>query len=243
MSRAFKDLAFLSDEIAGIRNTMRVKFKDEFAVIERVANTAITELSGVNGTFNPNYLVGVAFWLRCIEACQGAVLLAERGLPTAPNAVLRTAFECLFTACGVWRKPEHITKLEQQHHFERIHQAKQMMKFKNSLGVSAERIAVLEQVATTPAVDKNWSAFEAAVAADLEQLYQVVYRGLGLGGAHATPRSLDNLWDDADDGSVGLSLDPSDRQLTFVLNLVKTCLTSGTERHREALAAGRTSDA
>jgi len=239
MTRTFKELAFLSDDVEGVRGSMRVKFKDEFAVIEGVANTAVAELRGISGTFNPNYLVGVAFWLRCVEACQGAVLLTERGLPTAPFAVLRTALECLFTACAVWRKPESIARLEQQHHFERIQQAQLMMKFQATLGVTHEQIALLKEIASTPRVEKAWTVFDAASAAGFEQLYQVAYRGLALGGAHASPRSLDDFWKDEDDGAVGLGLDPSDRQLTLVLNIVKTCLASGMERHREALAAGR----
>ncbi len=237
MSQLFSELSFLSDEAEAVRSHIRTKFKDEFAAVESVVKVAIAELSGVKGVFNPNYLVGTAFWLRCVEACQGTMLLAERGMTTTPSAVLRTAFECLFTACAVWRKPEQVAKLEQHHHFERIQQAKKMLPYKDALGVSKEQIDLLQDIASTPAVQKVWSAFEAATAADFGQLYEVVYRGLALGGAHASPRSLDDFWMDAENGAVTLGLEPSDARVVWYLSLVKTCLTNGIERHREALAA------
>jgi hypothetical protein len=235
MTRTFSDLSFQSDEAETIRSRIRAKFTEEFAAIEAVVRLAISELSSVKGVFNPNYLVGTAFWLRCIETCQGTVLLAERGMTTAPSGVLRTAFECLFTACAVWRKPDLVAKLEQHHHFERIQQAKKMADFKTTLGGSKEQIELLEEVANLPKVEKVWSAFDAAVAADFKQLYEVVYRGLALGGAHASPRSLDDFWSDAEDGAVTLGLEPSERRVVWYLSLVRTCLTNGIERHRDAL--------
>lgn len=239
MNRTFEELAFLSDEMDAFRKSMRMKFKDEFVVIENRSRAAITELRSVSGTFSLNYLVGAAFWLRCIEGCQGAVLLAERGLPTAPFAVLRTALECLFASCAVWRDVGVIAKMEQQHHFERIQQARLMMSFQSTLEVADEHMALLKKVADTPPVNKAWTAFDAASAAGFEQLYQVQYRGLAIGGAHASPRSLDDYWEEQQNGTVGLGLEPSDRQLTLTLNVVQTCLINGSERHREALAAAQ----
>lgn len=165
------------------------------------------------------------------------MLLSERGLATSPHPVLRTAFECLFYACSVWRYPGLAAKMEATGNAERVKQAKQVIAAGAATRVEPRRLAELEAVAAEvhTRVD-GLSAHEAATKGDLIWEYEVVYRGLGLGGAHATLRSLDSYVTTKPDGSLDLDFEPKSEKLDWLLGLVVTCLIRGIERHREASA-------
>jgi len=141
MADAFKNLGFLSPEGESFRREQRRERKHAFDQVEKVVATAMEDLHQFSGIGDAAYLVGLGYWLRCVEACQGTVLLAERGLATPPHSSLRTAFECLFYATAVWRHPELADKMEASHHTGRVKQAYQMMKAGSETRVSPERLA------------------------------------------------------------------------------------------------------
>jgi hypothetical protein len=152
-----------------------------------------------------------------------------------PFAALRTAYECLFYACALWRKPTLAAKFEALHHQERIKQARAMLNAGAEARVSPDRLSVLRDVAAEkPPFEVGISAWEAAGAADLIFEYENVYRGCGLAGAHASVRSLDDFYQEQDDGSMNLRLEPDVKRIPWLLGLVDTCLQCGIERRREA---------
>ncbi len=235
MTRTFKSLGFLSPDLDMLRHTERARLATEFAELEHTMLVAIEECQQVSGDTSQNYFVGAAFWLRCIESCQATVLLGERGLSTTPYATLRTAFECLFAACALWRNPAVADKMEAWHHKERIKQAKGMLAAGAETRVLPEKLAVLEAIADGASPPCDWSHQAASNIAGLRFEYETAYRGLGLAGAHATPRSLDDYYVPQPDGSLTLKFEPTTNRLEWVLGLVKTCLKCGIQRHREAL--------
>lgn len=237
MTDAFGTLGFLSSEIAEFRESLRTRFGAQLGDVERVFKIAIADLRLANGHAPPSYVVGVGFWLRCIESCQGAVLLAERGLPTAPYATLRTAFECLFSACALWRKPQVAAKMDAWHHEERVRQARQLISVGAEDRVSPEGLVELRRVAAEQSPSSGWSHWEAACAAELQFEYAMMYRGLGISGAHASPRSLDDFYSTRPDGSLDMELQPSGERLPWLLDLVVNCLSIGSARHSQARAA------
>lgn len=196
---------------------------------------AIDECRQVSGVTSQNYFVAAAFWLRCIESCQATVLMSERGLPTASYATLRTAFECLFAACALWREPAVADKMEAWHHKERIKQAKGMLAADAETRLSPAKVAELKAISSEASPPCDWSHQAAANIAELRFEYETAYRGLGLAGAHATPRSLDDYYIVQPDGSLALRFEPTTNRLEWVLGLVNTCLKCGIQRHREAL--------
>lgn len=218
-----------------LRDTERTRLAGEFANIEQTVSVAIEECRKVSAVTTDSYFVGAAFWLRCIESCQATVLLAERGLPTTPYSTLRTAFECLFAACALWRDPAVADKMEAWHHRERIKQATGMLAAGAEGRVSPEGLAELKAIASEVSPRSDWSHQAAAVCAGLRFEYETAYRGLGLAGAHATPRSLDDFHLVHPDDSLTLRLEPDTKRLEWVLGLVNTCLQCGIQRHREAL--------
>jgi hypothetical protein len=234
MTRSFETLGFLSSETDEFRGSVRAQFGAEFDDVKRAAATAIADLHLVNGKAPPCYLVGTAFWLRCIESCQGTVLLVERGLATSPFATLRTALECLFSACALWRKPEVAEKMHAWHDEERVKQAKQILFVGAEGRVTPEGLAQLNAVAAEQPPSSGWSHWEAACAAELQFEYAMMYRGLGIGGAHASPRSLDDFYTAQVDGSLELKLEPTSERLAWLLGLVGKTLKLGIARHREA---------
>lgn len=232
---AFEMLGFLSSDIEHERRAIRERHAAEFAQVEALTERAMAELQAVSGAANQEYLVGLGFWLRCLESCHGTVLLIERGLPSAPFPILRTAFECLFFACALWRQPTLAAKLQAGHDAERIKQARQMLAAGAASRVPPDRLVELHEVAAEPLPSSTGlSAFEAACAADFAFEYQTAYRGLGIGGAHASLRSLDDYFVKQPDGSFGLGFEPSSKRAAWLLGLVATCLRGGIDRHREA---------
>jgi len=242
MTKSFETIGFLSPESEEFRASVRSQFSVQFGEVESASEIAIAELSAISGDAPPSYIVGVLFWLRSIESCQGTVLLAERGLATSPFSVLRTALECLFAACAVWRKPEVADKIEAWHHEERVKQAKQVLTVGAEGRVTPDGFAKLKAVAAEAAPPSGWSHWEAASAADLEFEYAMMYRGLGIGGAHATARSLDDFHATQSDGSFDLHVRPTPDRLAWLLGLVANCLKLGIARHREVASALKTTD-
>lgn len=237
MTKSFESLGFLSSESEEFRASVRSQFSAQFGEVESTSEIAIAELSAIKGNAPPSYIVGVVFWLRSIESCQGTVLLAERGLATSSYSVLRTALECLFAACAVWRKPEVADKIESWHHAERVKQAKQVLSVGAEGRVTPEDLAVLKAVAAELVPPSGWSHWEAARSAGLTFEYELMYRGLGIAGAHATARSLDNFHAVQEDGSFDLNVQPTAVRLAWLLSLVTSCLNLGIARQREAASA------
>lgn len=235
----FSEFGFLSDEATTNVQPLREAYQEQFARVEDLMAGAMLAVQRNEFTASRTYVVGVGYWLRCIEACQGAVLLIERGMPVAPYSVIRTAFECLFIACAVWRRPELLGKLEDGHHVARIKQAIGMVKAGAQSRVPPEQFAALKEVAeTVPPSLSGLSFHDAAVAGGFEWVYHHVYRGLALAGAHATVRSLDEFVKEQPDGSFSIGFESSPNRIAFQLTWVADCLRKGMERHENARLLG-----
>lgn len=234
MTDLFEDVGYLSPDGMQWRIDSRSQASDSFAAMQLAVQLAISELKSGAEEVEAAYLIGTAFWLRCIEAFQATVLLAEQGLPTAPWSTMRVGYECLFAACAIWRKPDLSAKLDAAHHAERGKQARALFPHINALQATTEQVAILNEAASEPE-GQPWSHFEAAQAAGLTALYQSVYRGSGMGGAHASLRSLDSFSDGEAD-EFRLHLSRSRTNLEWILGLVTQGLRIGIERRREAIA-------
>jgi hypothetical protein len=233
--KSFDAMGYLSSDVDAERHALRERHKIEFANVETLVERAMAELKAASGTASEDYLLGVGFWLRCLECCQGTVLLVERGLPTAPFPILRTAFECVFFACALWRKPSLVAKLQPGHDAERLKQARGMIGAGAASRVPPAGLADLQEVAAeTVPTSTGLTAWEAAGAADLSFEYETAYRGCGLAGAHASLRSLDDYFIEQPDGSFGVGLQPDSKRTAWLLSLVSTCLSCGIDRHHEA---------
>lgn len=235
MDAEFIEVGYLSKELDAFRDGAREVHRGTLDRLEEILRLALSELRSVEGAMGAPYQVGLGFWLRSIEACNAAALLTERGMAAMPFAAVRTAFECLFFACAIWRKPALLKKLETYHHSERIKQAKAMVRAGDESRFPPGRFAILREVAEEDAPkDAGISAWEAASAADLVFEYETVYRGCGIAGAHASVRSLDDFYSEQPDGSLALRLQPDIKNFEWLMSMVITCLEGGIQRRREA---------
>ena len=235
MDGSFEQIGYLSKELDAYRDGARSVHKEAFENVGARLKVAVDDLRALVGVTGQPYQLGLGYWLRCIESCQASVLLTERGMAAMPFATVRTAYECLFYACAIWRKPELLEKYEAHHHHERIRQANGMLNEGDPTHFTPVRLALLKSVAderkpTIAAI----SVWEAAGAADFKYEYEAVYRGCSLAGAHASVRSLDDFFGDLPDGSLVLRLEPDVKNLEWLLGMVSNCLEGGIQRQREA---------
>jgi len=233
MNDTFDVHGYLSDESERFRIEQRERTPGEFAQVKQTVASALAQFHSIGpGHATPGVIAALGFWLRCLETCQGVVLLTERGMATSALALLRTAYECLFYACALWRKPELADRMEAAHHFERTKQARAMLDAGRDR-IDAERLADLEAIAAETYPHASFSAWDAASAADLRFEYEAAYRGLGIGGAHATLRSLDGYHTVQPDGSFDLIAASDSERVAWILGLVNTCMQCGMLRLRE----------
>ena len=113
-------------------------------------------------------------------------------------------------------------------------QAKQVLSAGAEGRVTPEGLAELKAIAAEATHSSGWSHWEAACAADLKFEYAMMYRGLGIGGAHASARSLDDFHAIKSDGSFDLHFRPTADRIAWLLGLVTNCLKLGIGRQREA---------
>ena len=233
MSDSFDTHGYLSEESEQFRVEQWERTPNDFTQVRQAVATALEQLKSIApGHAEPGVLAALGFWLRCLEACQGVVLLAERGMASSALALLRTAYECLFYACALWRKPELADRLEAAHHCERTKQARAMLDAGRDR-IDPERLAELEAIAAEIYPHASFSAWDAASAADLRFEYVSAYRGLGLIGARAPLRSLDAYYTEQADGSFDLTAKPEPERVAWILGLVNTCIRCGMHRLRE----------
>jgi len=227
MNDTFDVYGYLSNESEQYRIEQRARTPAEFAQARQAVAAALAQFHAIGpGHATPGVIAALGFWLRCLETCQGVVLLTERGMATSALALLRTAYECLFYACALWRRPELADRMEAAHHVERTKQARAMLDVGRDR-FDAERLAELEAIAAETYPQASFSAWDAAFAADLRFEYEAAYRGLGIGGAHATLRSLDGYHAVQSDGSLNLIAEPDSEQVAWILGLVNTCMQCG----------------
>ena len=231
----FSEYGFLSDESAeAMRTDIRAVAAEEFERVRQLVRTAMSDLAECDAS--PSSAAGAAafgYWVRTLEACQGTFLLAERGMETSALALLRTAYECLFFACALWRNPEAVSRLEAEHHVQRLRQARQM-RATGEGRLTEDRMLELDAILTEQSPSGGYSAWDAASDAGLIFEYESCYRGLGLVGAHASLRSLDATFQWNEDGSLDFEIGPASDRVAWIVGLVRGCLGFGILRFREA---------
>ncbi|ABO59776.1 DUF5677 domain-containing protein (plasmid) [Burkholderia vietnamiensis] len=223
---------FLSIEIEELRGAVRQQYAPQFAECDDLSDLAVRQLR--EATFadgSPGKLFAAAYWMRCIRACQGAILLAERGLIPDSLAQTRTAAEALFHAVALVVDPGVVERLIAEDQRQKRKQVQGMTREQtvNETLSESDRAALL---ALLEAEQKQgeFSAFDAAHIAGLDYLYQTMYRGLSLSAAHSTLTALDHEFVRRPTGEVELDFGPSTDNLEFALGMIAACLKIGVER-------------
>lgn len=229
----FSTYAFLSSEVYGQRASTHPALAENMHVAREAVRLAIEELPKPRAyTAERGTAAALAFWLRTLESCQAAIVLLDLGMPGAAAATVRTAYECLFHYCALLKDPSLYSRLRKSHVHEYKLQAKQLKSLED-VNLSDEMLQKLEEYASDESEGTKWSAFDVAVAAGLQPLYEAVWRGMGSLGAHATERSLDRHFVTREDGAEQMTYAPDFRNLEVILMPVIFCLEIGRDRLRE----------
>lgn len=228
---------FLSKEIASYTERYRQDFATVFETCESRSHAATAALYNANiahlvDPARQHELVALAFWCRCLSACQGALLLAERGMAPEAGSLLRTAVEFLFYGAALLADPGVLDSLIDGDKHARLKQAKAMLKDGKAAGtLAAEQVDSLNELIaaidkTKPTID----AYSAAEKANLANLYSTVYRGMSLVSSHATLAATNSVFQIDETGNLQLIFGPSPENLDFYLGLIAVCLATGMAR-------------
>ena len=221
---------FLSPEIESSRQQLRAALSPSIAEAEAVSDRVTARLfaADVSGC-DAHEILALSLWLRALGACQGAFLLAERGMAAEALILLRSGFEFVFFGAAALADPSVFESLAGGHDFERLKQARGMIRegAKGRL-LSEEQIALLREV-EQEVVDAKapLKAFRAAEIAGLGYHYESAYRGLSMMASHATMAGTDSALEEQPDGSAKAIFGPSERNVEFALGLARTCLELG----------------
>jgi hypothetical protein len=191
---SFYERGFLSAYAEETRASKSSEFKDDYALVLRTVEASMSQLKTLENRPAPSIEsdFGLGYWLRCNEACQSAVMLADLGMSGAAMGSQRLALECLFFAAACWREPDKFglevpgmlnsslrviannmpaklrAAFEAEHGPEVPALLEALGKLKPGGGALYERMAKL---------------------AGMSDLYDALYRYLSAVGAHATPIS------------------------------------------------------
>lgn len=233
---------FLSVEIEQYREQYLKQFaaafdKCRYQSMSATATLYEANISWLEGSGKQHELLAVAFWCRCLSACQGAILMAERGMAPEAGILLRTGVEFLFFAAALLVDPSIFESLADGDQHSRLKQAKGMLKDgKAERTLTSDQLATLNQLineigTTKPAID----AYSAAEKAGLSNIYSNLYRGLSLISSHATLSATNSVIKIDENKRVQLFFGPSPENLQFLLGLIETCMATGAQRLQSIL--------
>lgn len=222
---------YLSDDTKGDHSAAPA----EFDAVRALVREAISDLR-TSGAAPEHAAIAIAYWLRTLEACQGAWLLLERGMESSAAALLRTAYECLFHSLALLNKPEASRAMEAEHHKQRLKTASEARKW-GADQRPADHLERLDRItsAEEEQAEGGYTAFDAAKDAGLLLEYQERWRILGMIGAHATARSLDSVVTPQPDGTWMFELGPGHARVPYLMALTRECLTLGLPKIRAVL--------
>ncbi|WP_157644894.1 DUF5677 domain-containing protein [Burkholderia ubonensis] len=233
-------LGFLSPEIDACRERYRIEFAATLQVCEQASAEATKQLFGAKfGRLSDEHILAISLWCRCLSACQGAILLTERGMVPEAQTLVRSAYEFLFFAAASINDPTVFTSLVSGHDYARLEQARAMLRDGQRSGnLNDEMIAKLNAlVQDIEPSKKAISAYDAARLAGLEYLHATVYRGLSFVASHATMAATNPTLERADGDALQIVFGPSPSGAEFCLGLIDTCLRTGIPRIESLLIA------
>jgi hypothetical protein len=230
---------FWSQEIDTYRTGCREKYASQFAACEEKADAATVQLFAADLTVithsaQMHSLLALAFWCRCIRACQGALILLERGLVPEGQNLIRSAYEFLFIGAASLIDGSVEERLFATEYIERKKQAQAMLDHCIGLDDHA-REALREVITNTPQVDKTITAYDAARISGFLEFYATVYRGMSLISSHGTLSGTNSVFEDVGEDRTQMVFGPSDVLLDFSLGLVDKCLAEGLDRFKAIL--------
>ncbi|WP_157649214.1 DUF5677 domain-containing protein [Burkholderia ubonensis] len=222
----------MHDFISSSNEEFRARTRIQFAVAcqrcLQLSAAAAEQLSHLNfGGRSAAESVAIAFWSKCVRACQASFLLAERGMVADAQATLRGAVETLFHSVALVRKPEILARLREHDDAEKRKQVDQMLQNKDIRAALTDAEKVRLQPLSALPKGNPFTVLDAASAAKMTHLYEMVYRTLSQNAAHSTLTSLNHELLSKAEGAPRLRFGPTDEHLEWTVNLISECLSAG----------------
>ncbi|WP_186138448.1 DUF5677 domain-containing protein [Burkholderia gladioli] len=180
----FETLGFLAD-LPDERDARKKRFQMHFDTCYSLSHDATRLARFLLSISLPERYqqVAAALWFRCAGAGQGAVLLAERGMPAEAASLARSSLESLFWGAALIQDPNVLQLLKNNDQASVKKAANGMLNYKGVQYSQADRALLQEKGEGADVV--STSVLRAAQISDLVYLYESAYRGLSRWGVHA----------------------------------------------------------
>lgn len=196
---------FLSDrDVEQVRQQYRKEFDQIFGFItelNQLAQSLLPSIEGLPRTFKNLFASG--YFIRGLQNCQAAVLMAERGLFTESYTLTRSGLETVFYLGAATRENDFAREMGRDH-------------VKRTKVMGEDHIAGLKEMDPNADVGNLQESIDKMLAegidpaplyiqavarkAELESLYKTLYRQFSNGHAHPTLTSLNMVWDNDEEG-------------------------------------------
>ena len=234
----FAQKGFLSSELDEQKRLAREQFAAQFQDCEAWSEKAVElfHRASLDGR-TAAVLFAAGFWMRCVRACQGGILLAELGMVPDALTLARSAVESLFHAVALVENPDVLPRLIEQGQVEEAKQTRGMLAIPTiARHLTPERRQQLEAlIEACPEKPQTFGAYDAAKEAGQLELYETMYRGFSRSAAHSTLAVLDHEMAEEADGSITLDFGPCYDEVPWVLEMIGECLKVGISRMTAAL--------
>ena len=189
---------FLSPDIAQARDRYRAQHPDAFEMItdfNRVAQLALPTFETLRPT--TKNLLACGYYIRGLQSLQAAALVAEHGLMSEAYTLVRSGLETLFHL-GATIRTDNFNQLLARDHVKRVRTAvshyKKMMPLGDAESDADELEAALASMLPEGVEPERMSLEAVAKRAELNHLYDSLYRSLSLAHAHPSLLSLASIW-------------------------------------------------
>lgn len=189
---------FLSDQIEQVRTKYRADFSEIFGFVTELSRLAQSLLPAIEG--QPRTLKNLfvsAYFVRALQQCQGAVLMAERGMFTEAYTLVRSGLETVFYLGAATRGADFAREMGRDHVKRTRTAAEAHMQRMKELDPNADESHLQSVIDTLmeQGIDPGSLLIQAvAKKAELGLLYDTLYRQLSNGHAHPTLSSLNSIW-------------------------------------------------
>lgn len=190
---------FLSDQIEHVRRKYRADFSEIFGFVTELSQLAQSLLPAIEGQPRTlKNLVVSAYFVRALQQCQGAVLMAERGMFTEAYTLVRSGLETVFYLGAATRGADFAREIGRDHVKRTKTAAEAHMQRMKELDPNADESHLQSVIDTLmeQGVDPGTLMIQAvAKKAELGLLYDTLYRQLSNSHAHPTLSSLNSIWE------------------------------------------------
>jgi hypothetical protein len=216
---------FLSNHVERQKSALRQIHQERFDLVDQVSDLAQRLMPTVaTVSRSKKNLLACAFFVRGLQALQGGIIMAERGMVTEARILARTVLETLFYLAANLKQEEFGHRLDRDHvaRFEKIANAHTRLSPSTEPSQEVKELnKALDAIRNTAGDGQSLAVYEVARQAGMTVTYESYYRGLSTDSAHPTVLSLSSIWQiDPDGRPTGVLWGPEVRDVSDTLEIL-----------------------